>query len=284
MKAWLVAAFALGVLHITGCTSRADELLEQLESDDPAKRRDAIRGLVRLRYGDRVLDLNLPQPGEGPVALRGDEPKIIRALTRVIRDDPDHHVRYQAALAMGHLRPPGRNDALLDCAANDLRAGHMCATALLAVADPANLEDMVGMLGPDRRAGRNTINVDIGKVGPTVLPYLAELVRQDREDVARPAIYALADVGTPEAYWVIADALRSPRSLHRYAAIASLAEAGPAYRPLIERYLTDPSDGVRAMAARVLGIPEPPTPPVPDLGPPPGVDAGAGPSPAKELP
>ena len=151
---------------------------------------------------------------------------------------------------------------MLSCAASDDHAGAICADALLAVSDPANLRDMVALLGAENSGGRVEMRQQLHVAGPQLIPYLAPLVRggPDAPETVQ-AVDILSRIATPDALALLEVAASSPNAVIRFSAVYGLATDPTGPRAPLERlYREDRSVDVRAAAANALGLPLTPSP------------------------
>ncbi|MCX8073486.1 MAG: HEAT repeat domain-containing protein [Candidatus Binatia bacterium] len=107
---------------------------------------------------------------------------------------------------------------------------------------------------PDRRLAAVTL---LGASDdPQAIPILAEVLKDQDEEVRLAAIQSLADMTGDVPVEVLGNAaLSDPSPDNRYEALEALADiAGPAARPYLERALHDPDEDVASLAESLLEL------------------------------
>jgi hypothetical protein len=255
-----VAAAALAALADTrpGIAPHAAEALGVLGPDAPPEAVPALRDALKRSSADRIV-LARTLGRMGPAAADAI-PDLVNLL-----DDRD--ARFEAALALGAIRPP---DPPVPALVNALRDSslpvRLAAADTLLRLDPApgaTVAPVLGALasspypGISLEAAAALRRIDPGKA-KQALPALRGTARgEDGEQRLRAAVLLL-EIDPDEvrtALPPLQDALRDPNVATRLQVLRLLAQAGPAARPCapwVSRTLSDPYAEVRREATETL--------------------------------
>lgn len=291
MKAAALALGAAAVLAVAACKEsteeRVDRLIEKLGSESRETRMDA---LAELR---RVIAVPLPTEEEnkafvsgpmvmGPRELTELQLRGAAAVDRLVGDEPDRGIRMEAALILSYLRPPGHRPGLLECAFHgDHFVAGSCVEALLYVSDPANLQELVGLLrrrdsSLDPREpydpGRSKLVTSLTRTGPHLLPHLVPLIDEGDPNAIESIVYPLAEIATDESCALVARIAMNPRAPTSERVLAlyylgsppagrdyhdagseTLCRRAAKHRQQIEALRADSDLSVRCQAACILG-------------------------------
>ncbi len=222
---------AYAVLNGIRVKSLAPAMNQLLTSDDAVVRDKAVR-LVGAIIDQTSKSFDHPAVAEPiplvvPIPLE-DALTTVGPLTVHLSDDPDWHVRRQAALALGRL----------------LSAGDQ----------PKIVNALVAGLGDFRTDVKAAAATALGQIGATeVIPILVKTLIEDRTGAVAELQLALRRLGKP-AIPALSPALNSDSPETRRLATEILAGIGSSQivAPLAAR-LADSSPAIRRLAAETLG-------------------------------
>jgi HEAT repeat protein len=164
------------------CTSRGNDVSEGLKSVDWHERQRAVWAL-----GDSQ-----------------DHAGAVRALEAVLRHDPDHDVRFSAAVSLGRLGGPDATALLLEKAAStdesDVRGAAVISIATSR--DPSAIPGLINLFrlnrGDDDVSAQNHARHALLKIGAPVVPQLLEALNDPSAKVREAAVEVLGEMGNPE--------------------------------------------------------------------------------------
>jgi HEAT repeat protein len=229
-----------------------------------------VQHIARGIAGDIVLRAALDQPGLDAftrgalveaLGRRGAHSALL-AITRILRDpSSEAHVREQAATALGLMDEPPAEPALLRVFADpacplELR-GHAAGCLPRALGDDAR-QRLRDTLRGERVPGPLLVGA-LGALGRArdreTLTLAMRYALDDRADVVRAALGALADIGDETVTPVLARAAQSAKADHvsRIQAIGALLRLGGGeHRLLLQPYLDHSSPLLQLRALDVL--------------------------------
>jgi HEAT repeat protein len=219
-----------------------EDLVEQLNSADPAKRRDAARELGVLGDARAV-------------------PALVEALRSTALDDDDedlmaHASRAAAAVALGRIGDPRAADALLAACADPFKLGSAASTSL-GMLRPPPLDALVAAARGENSWTRARAASALGEIGdPRGADVLLVLLRDSEDVVKRAAASACEKTRDPRAVAPLVALLvdESTTSFVRiYAAMALGAIGDRAAVDSLMDQTASPDSNVRRAAARALG-------------------------------
>lgn len=121
--------------------------------------------------------------------------KDVRGIESLVAVE-EPHVRLEAARALGRLRDPGSVPAL------------------------------VAAMGDEQVAVRWAAAKALSQIGPPAVPALIETLRGSGGRLLPYSLWALGEIGNPEAISALSQAVRSPLWEERWSAVASLSDVG----------------------------------------------------------
>lgn len=153
--------------------------------------------------------LKNPDAHERSRAVRGlggakDHAGAVRALEGVLRNDPDRHVRVDAADALGQLRGPEATALLVEKAASTDES-YVRGAALIAIEtsrDPSAIPGLINLFRLNR--GQDDVLAQIGasqallKIGAPGMPQLLQTLNDSSAKVREAVVEVLGRMGTPE--------------------------------------------------------------------------------------
>jgi HEAT repeat protein len=263
-------------------TDRVGQLISKLEHADRDIRSDALeqlRGAIkvpRLTHEERRASLSGPMV-IGPRQLDPLQLRTAEAVDRLVARERDRAIRMEAVELLRSLRPPGRRPGLLECALHgDQYVAGSCVEALLVVADPANLPQLVDLLRrsdmlldprqPDDPGRRQLVGL-LPRTGSHLVPYLERLVDDADANAIASMLAPLASIGTDDACALVARVALDRRvaTAQRRTALYLLGPSGTdappgsscdrvhQYREQLEDLREDPELSVRCKAGCLLG-------------------------------
>jgi HEAT repeat protein len=216
-----------------------EELLAALKAENPEERIAAIIAIEQHEY-----DEALPEIG------------------RVLRDDSDTGIRFQAAKTLAYFAHPATVPDLLDGLRDaDMFVRVHVTGALIQIGQPA----VVGLneaLNDDKAAVRRAAAKALGKIRHVdgIVGLRAAMTDADA-DVRRFSAQALGRIGDESTIDVLGEALRDEDGRVRKAAAGALWDMGEAALPVLREALNDPNPQTTIVAAYTLtkmGYSQPP--------------------------
>jgi HEAT repeat protein len=209
---------------------------EGLQSDDPAKRAEAVNALAEY-------DIELTQA------------HLMKAL-----DDPDERVRLQAARALGKGGALAAVPAMIDWLANpkpEVRSA--AATALGDIGGTEATAALTRSLSdPDAAVRKDTVRA-LGAIGSrgnlTVVIALIPRLEDDKADVRQATIEQLEKLGDRRAVIPLVARFSDTGATVRAAAVRAIGRLGDRSAvPALIRLMNDPDQNVRMAAVGSLGV------------------------------
>jgi len=261
-----IMALLAAVLAV-GCENEDpdERWLRDLKSPEQSIRSYAAARLGEIRTGPRQsYDLTV---GAGPLPMTPREQRIVDALNQMIIDDEDPYggAHLSAAMALANLRPPGQQPGLVHCVITDMYTVNQCMRAIITMATPDVLAELLPLTLMDRDRGRGQIPVSqhvifrLRETGAAILPGVRAVIEADEDlALARTVIYELlhswdsyrAPDGTAE---ILVRALQSRFAEVRFEALYALeANEFEHERAAVAALVTDPDPNVRTKATAML--------------------------------
>lgn len=204
----------------------------------------AIDAEVRAAAAEALANIDGAQPAEAFMAALKDEAVLVRR---------------SAAVGLGTIKAPQAVDALIEALQDaDVMVVDAVAWALAQIGDGRALEPLSGLLRSKIARVRWSGAHSLGALGDKrAVASLSQAAARDADSsVAATAVFALGQLGTPDALGPVARALKHPQPRVRNAAAAALGrirDARSVEALLAYLKVQDPSYSVRAVAAQSLG-------------------------------
>lgn len=281
------AALACMLVLSASCEKRdrMEEWIRDLESED-----DGTRGLAATRLGELgPVPFDEIRVGAGPLPLGPREQRAVDALNdALLVDEGSYELSHRSmAMALARLRPAGLQPGLVRCVVAHGPSAGRCMDAIVKIATPDVLAEMLPLLLLDeRRRGETSVgeHVKFGlkQTGAAILPAVRAVVEADdslelsravikdllwrpmyplkrmddasvrAEDALRGADRSDGPVlpGTDE---ILVIGLRSQYAEVRYWALAALESIGfDNWLTEVSAMLEDPDEDVRTKAKAML--------------------------------
>jgi len=139
-------------------------------------------------------------------ALGGSQDRAgaVHALEAVLRHDPDHDVRFSAAVSLGQLGGPEVTALLLEKAAStdesDVRGAAL--DAIKTSSDPSAIPGLINLFrlnrGEDDVVAQIQASRALLKIGAPAVPQLLEALNDPSAKVREAVVEILGDMGNPE--------------------------------------------------------------------------------------
>jgi HEAT repeat protein len=170
-----------------------------------------LAALAACKSGENDMSEGLKNPNarersRAVVALGGskDHAGAVRALEAVLRHDPDHHVRIDAADALGRLGGPDATALLVEKAASTDEST-VRGAALIAIEtsrDPSAIPGLINLFRLNR--SQDDVVAQIGasqallKIGTPGVPQLLQALNDSSAKVREAVVEVLGKMGIPE--------------------------------------------------------------------------------------
>jgi HEAT repeat protein len=159
------------------------ELQEALRSDDPRRRRDALRAI------------QWPEDWR-----KQDRATLIKMLGERLKDD-DPGLRFTAAESLGYVGTdavavlPALTKAAKD---KELLVRHRALGAIARIGPKAKkaVPDLINALADENRSIAEVASLALGNIGPAAIPAVTKVVKHPKPQVRREAAIALAIMGS----------------------------------------------------------------------------------------
>jgi len=247
------------------------ELCYKLSSNDDKVRWDTAEELIKA--GPQATDM-LCQVLQGEwlegrklAAYLLGEIKDARAVLPLASclGDPEFHVRWKCAVSLKNIGKPSVDALVQVLRTGNLRARHCAAWALGEIKDPRATLALAEAATADDTDLRWKAVISLKRIGPPALVELRRLLRQGNVQGRRCSVWAIDQLGGPEAEKAgvvesLLDALKDSDAEVRQRAAAALARYDrPDVRTALEKMIEDENANVRRQAVRsmaTLGKPE----------------------------
>ena len=133
-----------------------------------------------------------------------DHAGAVRALEAVLRHDPDHYVRVDAAVALGQLGGPDATALLVEKAASTdesiVRGAAL--NAIETSRDPSAIPGLINLFRLNR--GQDDVVAQLGasqallKIGAPAVPQLLQALNDSSPKVREAVVRVLGEMGNPE--------------------------------------------------------------------------------------
>lgn len=244
---WLVVLAAAGLAVLGLWYLSSGESAPTQSTRDSFEAQEENRGSAATRAEQRLRELRAAHEASGKSALSSGQ----RSGELVAPEGGRFQVPGQSSGASSgtKVKPkPGASAAGADSAESaeyeEPDPDDFPALKRMALEDP----------DPDRRLAAVTL---LGASDdPQAIPVLAEVLKDQDEEVRLAAIQSLADMTGEVPVEVLGNAaLNDPSPDNRYEALEALADlGGPAARPYLERALHDPDEDVASLAESLLEL------------------------------
>jgi HEAT repeat protein len=184
----------------------------------------ALQGLIKvLNHKDTFVRWKATE------ACQIDTYQVVAALTRAL-NQPDRHIREEAAVLLGRIGTPQAVEALIPALQHwDRRIRERVAEALSRINSPQTLEALIPALYDSDSYVREEAAEALGRMGnPQVVEVLIPTLRDDNINLRKHAIAALGRIGGSEAAEALIPLLRQEDSTIRKHAVEALGQIGGA--------------------------------------------------------
>jgi HEAT repeat protein len=203
----ILEAFFL-LVALGACKPGENDVSEGLKNTDRHERARAVRALGGAK----------------------DHAGAVRALQAVLRDDPDRHVRIDAADALGQLGGPDATALLVEKAASTDESP-VRGAALIAIEtsrDPSAIPGLINVFRLNRGQDDVVAQIAAGrallKIGAPSVPELLQALSDPSANVRRAVVDVLGEMGNPEVADRITGLQADPDPAVRTAVAGALAK------------------------------------------------------------
>jgi len=243
-----------------GEARRLRALCTQLSSNQPGKKWDAARALIRegpkavpivgeLFAGDWVEGKRMAAWILSEIGDKGAVGPLARAL-----NDPDEEVRWKAAIGLKRIGKPSVLHLVSMLLGGTLPAKQCAAWTLGEIRDPEAAGPLAGALEEADEDLRWKAAISLAQIGAPALPALNGALKDGNVETRRCAIWAVGKIGGGAALPALAQALTDPDNHVRAKAVVALGDIqGEAATKLLLKMVDDPDPIVRKDAIVALG-------------------------------